>query len=81
MLTTIPLIPTEWILTISHLVHIMLANMTTVCISALSIMFPWNISVKLMHPKAPAKKFFWPDHEDKCWIPLNHMICRVKPLS
>ena len=37
MLTTISLIPTEWILMISHLVHIMLANMTTICISALSI--------------------------------------------
>ena len=42
MLTTISLIPTEWILTISHLVHITLANLTIICISALSIMFPWN---------------------------------------
>ena len=40
-----------------------------------------DINVKFMHPKAPAKKFFWPDCEDVCWIPLNHMICRVKPLS
>ena len=47
ILTTILLIPTEWILTISHLVHIMLANMTTICISALSIILPWN-AVMLM---------------------------------
>ena len=40
-----------------------------------------DVNVKLMHPKAPAKMFFWPDHEDICWIPLNHMICRVKPPS
>ena len=47
MLTTISLIPAEWILTISHLVHIMLANMTAICNSVLSIMFPWN-TVTLM---------------------------------
>ena len=40
-----------------------------------------EINVKFMHPKAPAKKFFWHDREDICWIPLNHMICRVKPPS
>ena len=40
-----------------------------------------DINVKFMHPKATAKNFFWPDHEDVCWIPLNHMICRVKPPS
>ena len=43
MLTTISLIPTEWILTISHLVHIMLANMTMICISVFTIRFPWNM--------------------------------------
>ena len=47
MLTTILLIPTKWILTISHLVHIILANMKMICISALPIMFPWN-TVTLM---------------------------------
>ena len=31
-----------------------------------------DINVKFMHPKAPAKNFFWHDHEDVCWIPLNH---------
>ena len=25
-----------------------------------------DVNVKFMHPKAPAKKFFWPDHEDVC---------------
>ena len=40
-----------------------------------------DVNVKFVHPKAPAKKFFWPDHEDVCWIPLNHMICRVKSPS
>ena len=40
-----------------------------------------DINMKCMHPKAPTKKLFWPDHEDVCWIPLNHMICRVEPPS
>ena len=40
-----------------------------------------DVNLKSMHPKAPAKKFFWPDHEDVCQILSNHMICRVKPSS
>ena len=40
-----------------------------------------DVNAKFMHPKASAKKFVWPDHEDVCWIPLNHMICRVEPSS
>ena len=40
-----------------------------------------DVNVKFKHLKAPAKKFFCPDHEDVCWIPLNHMICRVEPPS
>ena len=85
MLTTILLMPTEWILMISHLVHIMLSNMTTIClyfcIANYVSMEHNDVNVKFMHPKAPAKKFFWFDHEDVCWIPMNYMICRVKPPS
>ena len=51
------------------------------CIVNYVSMEPGDANVKFMHPKAPANKFFWPDHEDVCWIPLNHMICRVKPPS
>ena len=40
-----------------------------------------DVNAKFMHPKASAKKFVWPDREDVCWIPLNHMICRVEPSS
>ena len=40
-----------------------------------------DVNVKCMHPKAPAKKFFWPDYKDACRTPLNHMICRVKSPS
>ena len=40
-----------------------------------------GVNVKFMHPKAPARRSFWPNREDVCWIPLNHMICRVEPPS
>ena len=40
-----------------------------------------DVNVKFRHPKAPAKTFFWPDPKDVCWIPLNDMICKVKPPS
>ena len=40
-----------------------------------------DVNVKFMHPKAPTKTFFWPDFEGVCWIPLNHMICGIKPPS
>ena len=40
-----------------------------------------NVNVKFMHPKAPAKKFFWSDRKNLCQIPLNNMTCRVKPPS
>ena len=53
MLTTISLIPTEWILTISHLVQIKLANMTTICISVLSIMLPWKMVTLMWNSCTP----------------------------
>ena len=29
-----------------------------------------DVNLKLMHPKRPAKAFFWPDREDNCWAPV-----------
>ena len=40
-----------------------------------------DVNVKLIHPKATAKNFCWPDREDVCWICLNHMICRFNSPS
>ena len=84
MLTAIVAIPTEWILTISHLFHIYACkydNNLYFCIVNYVSMEHGDVNVKCMHPKAPAKKFFWPDYKDACRIPLNHMICRVKSPS
>ena len=27
-----------------------------------------------MHPKGPAKAFFWPDREDICWVSVEHIL-------
>ena len=83
MLTTISLIPTEWILTITlgSYCACKYDNDLYFCIVNYVSMEFSDVNGKFMHPKAPAKNFFWPDHEDVCWIPLNHMICRVKPPS
>ena len=31
-----------------------------------------------MHPKRPAKAFFWPDREDSCWVPVDHILAVVQ---
>ena len=51
------------------------------CIVSYASMEHCDVNMKFMHPNTPAKKLFWPDCEDVCWIPLNHMVCRVKPPS
>ena len=51
------------------------------CIANHASMEDGDVNVNFMHPKAPAKKFFWPDYEDVCWIPMNHMICRLQTPS
>ena len=33
-----------------------------------------DVQVKFVHPKGPAKNFFWPAREDICSIPLQHVI-------
>ena len=40
-----------------------------------------DVNVKFLHPKGPAKSFFWPEREDICWVPLNEIICKVDPPS
>ena len=31
-----------------------------------------------MHSKGPAKAFFWPDREDNCWLPVDHILADVQ---
>ena len=36
-----------------------------------------DVNVKFMHPKRPTKAFFWPDREDNCWVPVDHILAVV----
>ena len=31
-----------------------------------------------MHPKGPAKAFFWPDKEENCWVPVDSILAVVQ---
>ena len=37
-----------------------------------------DVNVKFMHPKGPAKAVFWPDREDNCWVPVDHILAVVQ---
>ena len=37
-----------------------------------------DVNVKFIHPKGPAKAFFWSDREDNCWVPVDHMLAVVQ---
>ena len=70
MLTAISLIPTEWILTYHTWFILCLEILLYFCIANYVSMELGDVNVKFMQPKAPAKKFFWPDREDFCF-PLD----------
>ena len=37
-----------------------------------------DVEVRLMHPKEPATSiFFWPTCDDKCWVPLPHVLLKL----
>ena len=40
-----------------------------------------DIHVKFMHPKGPSKYFKWPEREDQCWVPCEHIIKMLTPPS
>ena len=33
--------------------------------------------VNFMHPSGPAKSYHWPDRSDRCWVPLQHILCGI----
>ena len=37
-----------------------------------------DVNLKFMHPKRPAKAFFWPDREDNCWAPVYHILAVIQ---
>ena len=36
-----------------------------------------DVHMRFMHPHGPATSFKWPDREDKCWVPLQHVLCII----
>ena len=30
-----------------------------------------------MHPHGPSPSFVWPSFEDICWVPNNHILCKI----
>ena len=34
-----------------------------------------DICINFLHPHGPYKYFYWPLHEDLCWVPLSHVLC------
>ena len=37
--------------------------------------------VKFMHPYRPSPSFVWPSFEDICWVPNNHILCKIDSLT
>ena len=33
--------------------------------------------VNFMQPHGPSTSFSWPKHEDKCWVPSEHVLCII----
>lgn len=36
-----------------------------------------DFEARFLHPHGPAKSFYWPREEDKCWVPRQHVLCTV----
>ncbi len=37
-----------------------------------------DVQVKFMHPNGPVKSFHWPQTDDICWVPLTHILLKIK---
>ena len=37
-----------------------------------------DIHINFLHPHGPYKYFYWPSHEDLCWVPFSHVLCKIK---
>ena len=36
-----------------------------------------DVNVKFLHPKGPSEKFYWPQRDDVCWVPIEDVYCEV----
>ena len=41
-----------------------------------------DVQVKFMHPSGPSRYFQWPHVDDICWVPNDHILCKIDiPIS
>ena len=36
-----------------------------------------NLQINFLHPCGPSKYFYWPSHEDICWVSVSHILCKI----
>ena len=36
-----------------------------------------DFKIKFFHPCGPAKSFYWPPHDDICWVPFTNFVCKL----
>ena len=36
-----------------------------------------NLQINFLYPCGPSKYFYWPSHEDVCWVLLSHILCKI----
>jgi len=36
-----------------------------------------DVQVKFMHPPGPSRSFKLPNIDDVCWVPNEHMLCKI----
>lgn len=37
-----------------------------------------DCEIVFMHPHGPASSFKWPQREDVCWVPQEHILCKIQ---
>ena len=37
--------------------------------------------VQFLHPHGPSSSFYWPDHDDSCWVPKESLLCKLTTLK
>ena len=37
-----------------------------------------DVEIVFMHPHGPARSYSWPRREDVCWVPLAHILRKLK---
>ena len=36
-----------------------------------------DLHINFLHPSGPSDVFYWPSREDKCWVLISHILCKI----